>query len=227
MNNKKVTTLLILTIPLLTLTFGSVVQFAVSEPTALLAWSYESEGILVEVYAPSQAYPGDVVPISVKVNATAELRDVYVILWIFGSKYGNCTNWNSTSLEILYGAGLDSGEGVDERYDLEVPLDSDPGLVYGHMVCKWMSLDLQDHSKYDSLSITYLKNKAFEELQNKHEELQNKYQEINASYTDLKSKNQSEIGGTRNLMYLFVATTIVSAATVLILLLRRPKRLWT
>ena len=227
MNNKKFTTLLILTVPLLTLIFSSITQFAASEPQARLAWSYESEDIIVEVYAPSQAYPGDVVPISVKVNATADLLDVYVILEIFGSKYENCSPWNTTSFEVLYSARLDSGEGVDEKYDLEVPEDADPGLVYGYMVCKWMTLDLQEHSKYDSFSITYLKNKDFEELQNEHAELQNTYEEMNASYTELKSKHQSEIGGTRNLMYLFVATTVVSAATVVVILIRRPKRLWT
>ena len=218
---------MILTIPLLTLTFGSIVQFAISEPQTRLAWSYESEDILVEVYAPSQAYPGDVVPISVKVNATADLLDVYVILEIFGSKYENCSYWNTTSFSVLWNEDLDAGEGITEKYDLEVPADADPGLVYGHMVWKWMTLDLQEYSKYDSFSVTYLKNKDFEELQNEHAELQSTYEELNASYTELKSKHQSEIGGTRNLMYLFVATTIVSAATVVVILIRRPKRLWT
>jgi len=227
MNKKKFTTLLVLTIPLFTLTFTSIVQFAISEPQARLAWSYESEDIVVEVYAPSQAYPGDVVPISVKVNATADLLDVYVILEIFGSKYENCSYWNTTSFSVLWNEDLDAGEGITEKYDLEVSADADPGLVYGHMVCKWMTLDLQDHSKYDSFSVTYLKNKDFEELQNEHAELQNTYEEMNASYTELKSKHQSEIGGTRNLMYIFVATTAVSAATVFIILMRRPKRLWT
>jgi len=225
MNNKKIITLM-LTIPLLTLTFISIVQFTIAEPQARLAWSHESEGFSVEVYAPSQAYPGNVVPINVKVNATADLLDVYVILEIFGSKYENCTHWNATSFNVLWNEDLYTGEGKTEKYDLEVPLDADPGIVYGYIICKWMTLDLQDHSKYDSFSLTYLKNKDFEELQNEYGELQGKYEELNESYIKLKSKHD-EIGSTRNLMYIFIVTTIVSAATAFILLISRPKRPWT
>jgi len=224
MNNKKITTLM-LTISLLTLAFSSIVQFAISEPQARLAWSYESEGFSVEVYAPSQAYPGDVVPINVTVNATADLLDVYVILENFGSQHENCSYWNTT-FNVLWSEDLHAGEDLTEKYDLEVPSNADPGLVYCHIICKWKTLDLQDHSKYDSFSVTYLKNRNFQELQNEYAELHDKYEDLNASYTELKSKHEGEIGSTRNLMYIFVVTTIVSAATVFVLLLRRPKRIW-
>ena len=207
--------------------FSFTICAAASESQARLAWSHVTEDILVEVHAPTQAYPGDAVPLSVRVNATADLRDVYVILWISGSRYENCTDWNATYFEVLYGARLDSGEAVYNEYDLEIPSDADPGLVYGHVVCKWMTLDLQDHSKYDSFSVTYLRNKVFEELESEHAEFENTYEELNASYIELKTKHEGEIGGTRNLMYLFVATTAFSAATAFVLLFRRPKRPWT
>jgi hypothetical protein len=227
MNDKKIITLLMLTIPLLTLTFSSIVQLALSEPQAQPAWNYESEGFSVKVYAPSQAYPGDVVPINVTVNATADLLDVYVILEIFGSKYENCSHWNTTSFNVLWNEGLGAGEGITKQCDLEVPSNADPGLIYSYIICKWMTLDLQDHSKYDSFSVTYLKNKNFEELQNEHAELQNKYNELNTKYNELESKHEGEIGSTRNLMYIFVATTIVAAVTVIVLLIRRPNKPWT
>lgn len=207
--------------------FSYTIYVATSEPQARLAWSHVTEDILVEVHAPTQAYPSDAVPMSVRVNATADLRDVYVILWISGSRYENCTNWNATCFEVLYGASLNSGESIYKEHDLEIPSDADPGLVYGHVACKWMTLDLQDYSKYDSFSVTYLGNKVFEELEIEHAEFENMYQELNASYIELKTKHEGEIGGTRNLMYLFVATTAFSAATAFVLLFRRPNKPWT
>lgn len=216
----------LLTLAIATLASSSIVEFAVSEPQARLIWTYETEDILIEVYAPSQAYPGDVVPISVEVDATADLLDVYVILEVFGSKHENCSHWNTTSFDVLWSEDLGLGEEITEKRDLEVPSDADPGLVYGSIVCKWMTLDLQGHLEYDSFSVTYLKNKTFEELQNEHAELQDTYTGLNASYTELNSKHRSEIGDARNLLYLFVATTVISSATVFILLTRKP-RLWT
>ena len=220
MNNKKLPILLILTISLWISTFGYILDFGIAENQARLAWIYESEGISIQVYAPSQAYAGEVVPLTVEVNATEHLLDVYVLLDIFGSKYGNCSYWNTTSFKVVWDEDLVAGEGMTRKYNLEVPSDADPGLVYGYMICKWKTPSLKDYSEYVSFSVTYLRNKAFEELQNK-------YEELNASYSELESKHQGELGATRNVMYLFVATTVVSAATAFILLVRRPKRLWT
>jgi len=219
MNNKKLPILLMLTISLWISTLGCIIDSGIAEDQARLAWSYELEGLSVQVYAPSQAYPGDLVPITVKVNATESLLDVYVKLEIFGSKYENCSHWNTTSYKVLWGEDLDAGDGITRKYDLEVPLDADPGLVYGYMICKWMTPDLQEYSEYDSFSVTYLKNQAFEELQSE-------YEDLNASYNELKSKHQGELNSTRNVMYVFVATTIISSATAFILLMRRPRRIW-
>jgi len=226
MSNKKLPILLILMISLWISTFGSSISSGIADNQARLAWLYEPEGISIQVYAPPQAYPGDVVPLTVKVNATEDLLDVYVILEIFGSKYENCSHWNTTSFKVLWNENLNASEGVTKEYNLEVPSDADPGLVYSYIICKWMTLDLDEYSKYDSFSVTYLENKDFETLRNEYAELQNKYEDLNASYTELKSKHQSEIGSTRNLVYILAATTIVSAITAFILLMRRPKRLW-
>jgi hypothetical protein len=65
------------------------------------------------------------------------------------------------------------------------------------------------------------------------EQLQTEYQELNAThqsllqdYTELKSGFNEELDSTRNLMYILVATTVVASITVIVLLMRKPKKIW-
>jgi hypothetical protein len=224
LNRKKLTTLLTLVIPLV-LSFSSINALTFADE-ARSAWSFSSDDLVINVEAPSQSYPGEVVPIRVNVTAKTSLRDVYVILWIYGSRYGNGSYWTIEeneqvpSIHVLEDAALVPGADISEEYDLAVPAYVDPGVLYVRVVCKWKTLDLEDYSRHDAFSLTYLKNEQFEELLGQ-------YAELNASYTELQAVHQSEIGGTRNLMYLFVATTIFAAATVFILLFRRPQNLWS
>ena len=211
-----VISLLLLTF-LLSLAFGFVVKAETQ-----LVWSSpdEWEGIDVEIYAPYQAYPGDNITIRVKVGATKNLNDTYVTVRIYGSKSEGYDNW-TTYAYVLSGEDLPVGAVVDQNFTLNVPSDVSPGSIYGHIYCLWTIVTPlpKGHSQEDSFEVTYLKNKAFEEFQAEFEEL-------NASYHELKNY-KNELGATRNLMYIFVATTIVSAATAFILLMRWPKRLWT
>lgn len=74
-----------------------------------------------------------------------------------------------------------------------------------------------------------MRNKEFEQLKVAYEELNASYWELNSSYTELEenySASSGELTGARNLMYAFIATTAVSAATAIFLFIRRPKERW-
>jgi len=108
---------------------------------------------------------------------------------------------------------------------ITVPNDTCPGLLYG--VIEWGDLIVQfslgevkiENPPPSGFVVTYVKNVELEGLQAA-------YDTLLANYTKLENY-KSDLGSTRNVMYILVATTVVSTATVLILLLRRPKRLWT
>jgi len=63
-------------------------------------------------------------------------------------------------------------------------------------------------------------------LQTEYEQLNATYQSMLQNQTNLESNLQGEVDSTRNLMYIFVATTVVASVTVLVLLMRKPKKIW-
>jgi len=210
-------------ISLLLLTFVLPLAFGfVAKAETQLVWSSpdEWEGIDVEVYAPYQAYPGDNITISVKVGATKNLNDTYVTVRIYGSKSEGYDNW-TTYAYVLSGEDLPVDTVLDRNFTLNIPSDLSPGSIYGHIycLCNIVTPVPRAYSREDSFEVTYLRSREFEQLQET-------YDELNASYKKLKNY-KNELGSTRNLMYIFVATTIVSAVTAFILLIRGPKRFWT
>ena len=65
-------------------------------------------------------------------------------------------------------------------------------------------------------------NEAIEELQKIP--IESNFNE--PAITELESDFQEEMGSTRNLAYVFIATTAVAIITVIVLLMRKPKKVW-
>lgn len=298
---------------LLSMAFLSFLAFspvATAAETRRVLRLYRYEGIDIRVYAPYQAYPGDRITIRVIVTALEDLEDVTVTIYVFGSKSDaegrvGYDSWDD-EIGVLYMDRLDEDDRVDEYYRLRVPSDSDPGLVYGLIDCAWRvyrTLGWEDRSYRDAFTITYLRNKDYEDLQvdysdlldehNKlvadydelsgeysgllatynslksdyaslraaydslssnygslkssyeslqadyselssdYDELQGDYNSLNSEYNSLladydalKSEYETSVGElstSRNLMYVFVVTTVAFVATSIILLVRKPK----
>ena len=222
MNCKKVVVLsLSLSMLLLTLTYGAVVR-ATSEERRTV-YEMDSLGLKVRVVAPYLADPGE--NITVTVNVTAEdlgsIDFEYIRISIRGLR--NETEEISPPLADIYIST------VPYQYDhiITIPNDTSPGLLYG--IIEWGEWSVQfpgggmkvtiENPPPAGFVVTYVKNLELEELQVD-------YDSLLANYTKLENY-KTELGSTRNLMYIFVATTVVSAATVFIILMRRPKRLWT
>ena len=220
MNCKKVVVFGLLMLSL-TLTYGAVVRATSEERRPV--YEMNSLGLKVSIAAPYFADPGENITVSVNVTAEASgsIDFGYIRIRICGLI--NETEEISPPLEDIYITS------VPYQYDhiITIPNDTCPGLLYGTI--EWGEWNVQfpgggmkvtiDNPPPAGFVVTYVKNVELEELQGA-------YDSLLANYTKYENY-KSELGSTRNLMYIFVATTVVSAATVFIILLRRPKRLWT
>ncbi len=220
MNTKKIGILMI-SIFLLTLTGCSVVGSAPEETRTV--YHLEYGGLIVDIRAPYQADPGENITVTVRTEAASQIYVKYIHVSIYGTE--NATDEvslkNITHLE-------DSPLAFHEvEYEVTIPDNISPGLTYGVVLCEWDVMGAPEKIPPAGFVLTYVKHKEFEQLQAVYEELNATYHSLHANYTELETKHRGEVGSTRNLMYLFVATTVISAATVVVLLMRRPKRLWT
>jgi len=191
----------------------------------------EYGGLTIEIKAPYQADSGDEINVTVKVGATDKIYIDEVSLSIFGLK--NETGKISlgsiriTKLEGHY----DPDETREYVYNMTILEDISPGLTYGTITSEWTCMGGMLKLKIPSagFTLTYVGNKEFEQLETAYEELNASFWELNSSYNELEEKysaSSGETAGARNLMYAFVATTIVSAATAVFLMIRKPKERW-
>jgi len=203
MSRKRVIASSILSMLLLTLTY---VAFVRAMPQEKRTYHLEYAGLIVNIEAPNQVYPGKNITVTVRAEAPrGEIYVEYVYIEIYGLK----NETEEISLKNI--THLEESPLIDphqDDYSVIIPNYTSPGLTYGILSCKWEFMGAPVKIPPTGFALTYVKSLEL------------------ADYTKLKNY-ESELGATRNLMYIFVATTIVSAATAFILLMRWPKRLWT
>jgi len=163
--------------------------FAEVETRSVL--SFTEEGLRVRVYAPYQAYPGDTIKVRVDADALEALADVTITIDIFGSRSKNgkegYDKWED-GISVVDGVDWEEDEGKDKTYNVDIPSYSDPGLVYGHITCEWTTVtDDVDHTYAESFTITYVLNKAYEDLQEDYKDLSSKYDKLKVDYDGLSS----------------------------------------
>ena len=216
MNCKKAVVLsLSLSMLLLTLTYGAVVRATSEERRPV--YEMDSLGLKVSIVAPYLANPGE--NITVTVTAEASNASAHARINIYGQR----NETEEISLADIY-IHINTVQYQNDHI-ITIPNDTSPGLLYG--LIEWEEWSVQfpggevtiENPPPAGFVVTYVKNVELEELQAD-------YDSLIANYTKLENY-KTELGSTRNLMYIFVATTVVSAATVFIILVRRPKRLWT
>jgi hypothetical protein len=114
----------------------------------------------------------------------------------------------------------------EATYNVSIPDNISPGLTYGVISCEWDFMGAPQKIPSSGFATTYVNNVALEHLQAEYEELSATHQSIVQNYTELESIFQEEVGSTRNLAYVFIATTVVAIITVIVLLMRKPKKVW-
>jgi hypothetical protein len=217
---KIVVSSLILSMLLLTSTYGAGVRATSEERRSV--YEIDSLGLKVNIVAPYLADPGE--NITVTFNVTSATSSDIDVEYIHVSIHGMRNETEEFSLPLLDIYINKVPYQVDHL--VTIPNDTCPGLLYG--VIEWGEWSVQfpggmkvtiENPPLAGFVVTYVKNMKLQEAQAA-------YDSLLANYTKMENY-QSDLGSTRNVMYILVATTVVSAATVFIILLRRPKRPWT
>jgi hypothetical protein len=204
---------------ILTLAFCGVGESAPEETKNVYHIDYG--GLTINITAPIQAYPGDNISITVTTEAVTQIDIEYIYVRIYGLVNAT-TEVTLSNITHIEDSSLTFHE---EEYEIAIPSNLSSGLTYGLISCKWEFMGSPEKIPSSGFALTYIKNIALEQLQAEYDELNATYQSVVQENLELKSGSE-EVGSTRNLMYVFIATTVVASITVFVLLLRKPKKVW-
>jgi hypothetical protein len=181
-------------------------------------------GLRIDITAPVQARPGDTINITVRTSAS-DVQQIfinYITLELYGIV--NVTDCVPLAqIDHLSNVPLSIHE---IHYNITIPDNLSPGLIYGDVSCNWKALGVSFEILSSGFVLTYIEDVELEQLQTDYDELSATHESILQEYNELKSQVPDNSDSTRNLMWVFIATTIVASITVFVLLLRRPKRVW-
>jgi hypothetical protein len=183
-------------------------------------YEMDSLGFKLSITAPYSADPGENITITIIANASDDITVEYVHISIHGLR--NETEEISPPLKEIHITTLPYGE----NHTITIPNETAPGLLYGIIEWGEWRLQLSDMGIEMTIKkphpagfvVTYVKNVELERLQEAYDKLLDENKKLRGY--------EGELGSTRNLMYIFVVTTVVSAATAFVLLIRRPRGLW-
>ena len=206
---------------LLTLAFSGVGNAAPEETPSVYYLEYG--GLKIDIRAPDQAYPGENITVTVKTEAV--VPQIYV-KYINVDLYGVVNATTEVILDQISHLKNSSLSSHEVQYNIKIPDNLSPGLTYGEVSCEWEALGASFEILSSGFVLTYVKNVALEQLQAEYDELNATHQSILQENTELKSGINEDADSTRNLMYVFIATTVVASITVFVLLMRKPKKVW-
>jgi hypothetical protein len=181
-------------------------------------------GLKIAITGPVQARPGNNITVTVKTSASdvQQIHINYITLQLYGVV--NVTEKVPlTEIDHLNDVPLSVHE---IHYNITIPGDIAPGLIYGEVSCNWKALGVSFEILDSGFVLTYIEDLALEQLQAEYDELWDTHEDILEEYNQLKSETSGDSDSTRNLMWVFVATTIVASITVVVLLMRKPKKVW-
>ena len=207
---------------LLTLAFSGVGNAAPEETQTVSPLDYG--GLRIDITAPIQACPGENITVTVKTSAV-DVQQIH-IKYITIDLYGVINATNKVYLDQIEHLNNVSLSVHEIQYNVTIPNDLSPGLTYGEVSCEWEAVGASFEILSSGFVLTYVENVALEQLQIEYDELNATYQAVVQENTELKSAVNGDADSTRNLMYVFIATTVVASITVVVLLMRKPKKVW-
>lgn len=211
---------IILSVFLLTLTFSGFCRAEIEGEKNV--YSIEYGGLKININAPIQVYPGENISINIIAEAVTQVNIEYIHVLIKGAT--NATN--EVILANITHSENSSLSFYEARYNFSIPEKISPGLTYGVISCKWDFMGAPQKIPSSGFPMTYVNNVALENLKTEYKELNATHHSIVQNYTELESDFEEEVGSTRNLVYVFIATTAIAIITVIILLMRKPKKVW-
>ena len=206
---------------LLTLTFSGVGNAAPEETPSVYYLEYG--GLKIDIRAPDQTYPGENITVTVKTETV--VPQIYV-KYINVDLYGVVNATTEVILDQISHLKNSSLSSHEVQYNIKIPDNISPGLTYGEVSCEWEALGASFEILSSGFVLTYIENVALEQLQAEYDELNATHQAVVQENTEVKSGLNEDVDSTRNLMYVFIATTVVASITVFVLLMRKPKKVW-
>lgn len=220
---------------LFVLSFSGVANAASEETQGVYNLDYG--GLRIAIVAPVEACPGENLTVAVTTSAS-DTPQIYVnyINLIFYGVVNSTTRVTLDEIVHLNDASISSHE---VNYSIAIPDDMAPGLTYGEISCDWKALGASFEIPSSGFPLTYIRNVALEQLQVEYDELdtahqslvqnytelESSYTELESDYTELKSANE-DADSAHSLMYVFIATTIIAVITIVVLLIKKPDRVW-
>ena len=211
---------MVLSVFLLTLTFSGTAM-SQSEQTKNV-YTLEYGGLIIDIVAPVHSSPGENITITITTEAKAQVNVEYLYVLIYGI-VDSQTEVSLAEITHLQDSALSFHEA---NYHIRIPSNISPGLIYGVISCEWDLMGSPQRILPSGFALTYIQNIELEQLQTQYNELNATYYNSLQNYTTLESDISLELDSTRNLMYIFVATTVVASITVIVLLMRKPKKIW-
>ena len=206
---------------LLTLAFSGVGKSAPEEMPNVYYLEYG--GLKIDIRAPVQAYGGENITFTVKTEAVVpQLFINYINIDLFG-RIDAATEIYLDQITHLTNSSLSSYEA---QYDVAIPDNLSPGLTYGKISCEWEFMGSSQEIPESGFVLTYIQGMDLEQLQTEYDELNATHHSTLQNYSAIESDIKGELGSTRNLLYIFVFTTVVGSITVIVLLMRKPKKVW-
>ena len=206
---------------LLTLAFSGVGNAAPEETPSVYYLEYG--GLKIDIRAPDQTYPGENITVTVKTETV--VPQIYV-KYINVDLYGVVNATTEVILDQISHLKNSSLSSHEVQYNIKIPDNISPGLTYGEVSCEWEALGASFEILSSGFVLTYIENVALKQLQAEYDELNATHQAVVQENTELKSGLNEDVDSTRNLMYVFIATTVVASITVFVLLMRKPKKVW-
>jgi hypothetical protein len=213
-----------------TLSLGGIVHSDAGESQT--CYSLDYGGLLLEVKAADLAWPGDKINITVRVEASAKIHVNFIRANVSSLKGGREEAPLLATVTFLENGDLDPGMVSEISYEVTIPEDALPGLIYGMVWYDWYIRGTTPATFQmfpQAFPATFIENKSYIELKEDYDALNSSYARLQANYTDLEEKyqqlasDQMAQDSATGLMYLFVATTAIFVVTTILLLTRRPK----
>jgi len=234
LNTKQFTFLLITTVIIANIGISAT---AYSETEEKQVYTFTQGGLSVEIESPIQAWPGDTINVTIRVEAAVEIYIDFITANI-SCLTENLTKTSIKYIEFLKDFDVNRGQTYEQSYEVVIPKDALPGLIYGKLRYRWyIKGDLPTYvDNVQTFQVTFIQNKAYEDLRQAYEDLndfcndlQNDYTSLEANYTALQEKYEQLAGNevaqssATGLMYLFLITTGIFIVTTILLLAKRPK----
>ncbi len=238
LNTKRLAFLLAATLILVRMGLGAVAYSVTADDNT--GYWHEEMGLLVEIEITPLAWPGEKANVTLRAVATQANIHIRYIHVNVSSLKENRSQTLLSSISFLNEAHIGLGESNSTSYEVAIPEDTSPGLLYGEVEYEW-SLEGDGHveEQADVFLATYVQNKPYEALKQDYDalngfysELQGNHTELAGNYTDLQERYQELVdeqaaeSNATGLMYIFIITTAIFVATTIILLVKQPKTTW-